>query len=78
MKQPKKRWAWTPRQRGRIRAHNSFWNNFYQPSRSFIHEMWVHDRALTRVALTQIRQGADEAEVHFPYHHKHQGHWQWA
>ncbi|MDF7811017.1 hypothetical protein [Hymenobacter sp. YC55] len=75
MKQPKKRWAWTARQRGRIRLYKSWQYRLYQPSKSFIQLQWNQHRMQTRTALHQLRQGAQETEVQFFYHHKHNGHW---
>ncbi|MET4105030.1 hypothetical protein [Hymenobacter sp. UYP22] len=78
MKQPKKRWAWTPRQRGRTRLYSSFSYQHYHPDKAFTRLLWVRHRSQTRTALAQLRQGAEETEVHFPYHHKNNGHWLWA
>ncbi|WP_226268343.1 hypothetical protein [Hymenobacter pini] len=75
MKQPKKRWAWTARQRGRIRLYSSFAYRLYQPGKVFTRLLWARHRSQTRTALIQLQQGADETEVHFPYHHRHNGHW---
>ncbi|MDU0370302.1 hypothetical protein ACFPAF_07865 [Hymenobacter endophyticus] len=75
MKQPKKRWDWTPRQRGRTRLYSSWTYHLYQPGKAFIRLLWARHRSQTRTALAQLRQGAEETEVHFPYHHKNNGHW---
>ncbi|PJJ60163.1 hypothetical protein [Hymenobacter chitinivorans] len=75
MKQPKKRWAWTARQRGRIRLYSSWHYQRYQPDRFLRQLLWNRHRMQTRMALHQIRQGAEETEVQFPYQHKHNGHW---
>ncbi|RYU79057.1 hypothetical protein [Hymenobacter persicinus] len=75
MKQSKKRWAWTARQRGRIRLYKSFSYRHYQPSKDLTKILWTHHRTQTRTALHQILRGAEETEVQFPYHHKQLGHW---
>ncbi|TGE28829.1 hypothetical protein [Hymenobacter metallicola] len=75
MKQPKKRWAWTARQCGRIRLYSSFAYRLYQPSRFFRERLWSQHRMQTRTALHQLRQGAEETEVRFPYQHKYSAHW---
>jgi hypothetical protein len=75
MKQPKKRWAWTARQRGRIRLYSSWQYRRYQPSRWVRELFWSQHRMQTRTALNQIRQGAEEMEVQFPYQHKYSAHW---
>lgn len=75
MKQPKKRWAWTARQRGRIRLYSSWHYHLYQPTRWLRQQLWSQHRMQTRQALQQLRQGAEETEVQFPYQHLHHGHW---
>lgn len=76
MKQPKKRWAWTARQRGRSTLYGS-WMYRWQPPRGLIHREWKTHRSRTRQALHQMLRGTDEAAVHFLYHHKYSGHWEW-
>ncbi|MBC8084501.1 MAG: hypothetical protein H7Z21_14985 [Hymenobacter sp.] len=75
MKQPKKRWAWTDKQRGRIRLYCSWQYRLYQPGRNIIQLQWNQHRMQTRTALYQLRQGVEETEVQFLYHHKYNGHW---
>jgi len=77
MKHPKKRWAWTAQQKGRISLYRSWEYKWQQPTPWFIHHRWKVHRSQTREALHQILRGVDNTQVHFPYHHKHNGHWDW-
>lgn len=77
MKQPKKRWAWTARQRGRDATYRSWNYNWHQPAKWFVTHRWHSHRTQTRAALHQILCGADEDTVIFLYHHKNRAHWDW-
>ena len=76
MKQPKKRWAWTTRQRNRISYFHDNWR-YNSPSAEFIRLQWETHRAQTRQALHRVLRGAEESNVPFPYQHRHDGLWQW-
>ncbi|HEX8426528.1 hypothetical protein [Hymenobacter sp.] len=77
MKQPKKRWAWTARQRNRISYFHDNWR-YNSPSGEFIRLKWKTHRSQTRAGLHQILRAADEAATHFPYQHRHSGWWKWS
>jgi hypothetical protein len=68
MKRSKKRWAWTAKHKRPFlkgygdRPDNASWYTGWMQSRH---------RTQTRRAMTQLRQGAEEADIIFPFHHKH-------
>ncbi|SNS07176.1 MULTISPECIES: hypothetical protein [Hymenobacter] len=76
MKQPKKRWAWTARQRGR--CHHRRDHRITSPAPTFLREKWHQHRARTRQALHQVLAGYDEGHVTFPYQPRHSGQYDWA
>jgi len=68
MKRSKKRWAWTPKHKRPF--HKGYGD---RPDYASWYTGWVQSRhrIQTRRAMTQLRQGAEEADVIFPFHHKH-------
>lgn len=68
MKRPRKRWAWTARHK-----RPKFKNYWQSPDDGgwCLREAQRRHRTQTREALYRLRQGEDEANVVFPYHHHH-------
>ncbi|MGI4867087.1 MAG: hypothetical protein ACRYFZ_24430 [Janthinobacterium lividum] len=74
MHQPKKRWARTEAQQRHDQYGRSYYHN--PPSAwQYERQAWKTHRSATRKALAQVAQGLEEAEVVFPYHHRHSLQW---
>ncbi|RZK30291.1 MAG: hypothetical protein EOO63_07100 [Hymenobacter sp.] len=76
MKQAKKYWAWTARQRGH--CHNRRDHRITSPAPAFLRSHWHQHRARTRAALHLVLRGYDEGEVVLPYQPRHGGQYDWA
>lgn len=76
MKQAKKYWAWTARQRGR--CHTRCNHGLTSPAPEFLRSHWHRHRARTREALHLVLQGFDESEVVLLYQPRHGGQHDWA
>jgi len=76
MKQPKKRWAWTARQRGR--CHNRRDHRITSPTPEFLRGHWHRHRAHTRQVLHQVLAGQEEGHGFFLYQPRHGGRYDWA
>jgi hypothetical protein len=75
MKQSKKRWAWTARQRGRVKFYTKDIYYVHGPGKWLLRHLWSRHRMQTVEALHQIKEGLEEAQAYFLFHHKHNGHW---
>jgi hypothetical protein len=74
MKRSKKRWDWKPKHKRPF--HKGYGD---RPDSASWYTGWAQSlhRAQTRRAITQLLQGAEESEVHSPFHHKHWLSWWW-
>jgi hypothetical protein len=74
MKQPKKRWAITPKQRRRPTARRLWWHN--SPPQYFHRLAWKNHRQAEQEALREVLNGNEDAV--FPFSHHHWLLWWWS
>ncbi|RZJ94111.1 MAG: hypothetical protein EOO60_03745 [Hymenobacter sp.] len=74
MKQAKKYWAWTARQRGR-----SYRQSMRQPAPppDFRRHHWHQHRARTRYVLYLMARGCDEGNLTLLYQPRHSARYDW-
>jgi len=75
MKQAKKLWAWTARQRGRCYRRNV---RMPSPPAEFRRQHWHQHRARTKHVLQLILSGCDEGCLTLYYHPRHGARYDWA